>query len=129
MNGQKLVQLSMPDSDCGNSRLVSDGVELLLEYEYRADRIDWIGSIRFTGVMAYQFRNEMHSKGFCSESYNAVAEIKDSPWLARLIRDEPTGICDGKSKKHFAVFLNSNGYIEVIADSFTLPSPRKGLLD
>lgn len=128
MNTQKLAQLSMPDSDCGNSRLVSDGAELSLEYEYRADRSDWIGSIHFTGVMAYQFRNEMHSKGFCSESYNAVAEIKDSPWLAGLIRDEPTGIRDGKDKKHFAVFVSNNGYVEVIAESFTLPSPRKGLL-
>ena len=116
----------MPDSDCGNSRLVSDGVELSLEYEYRADRTDWIGSIHFTNVMAYRFRNEMHSQGYCSESYNSVAEVKDSPWLAELIRNEPIGIHDAADKKHFAVFLSSNGYLEVIADAFAISAPRKG---
>lgn len=128
MNAKQITQLSMPDSDCGNSRVVSDGVELLIEYEYHADQMDWIGSIHFTDVVAYRFRNEMHSQSFCAESYTAVAEIQDSPWLADLVRNEPPGIRSAKSRKHFAVFLSSNGYFEVIADAFDLPASRKGLL-
>src|ERR1043165_1277266 len=120
MNAQQITQLSMPDSGCGDTRVVSNGVELLIEYEYRTDRVDWIGSIHFADVVAYRFRNEMHSRGFCSESYNAVAEINDSPWLAELVRIEPTGIRGAKGLKHFAVFLDSNGYLEVIADAFEL---------
>lgn len=118
----------MPDSDCGDTRVVSDGVELLIEYEYRADRVDWIGSVHFTDVVAYRFRNELHSQGFCSESYNAVAEIQDSPLLAELVRNEPPGIRSAKGRKHFAVFLSSNGYFEVLADAFDLPASRRGLL-
>ena len=128
MNAEKLVQLPISGSGCGDIRILSDGVELSVEYEYRADGADWVGAIHFSDCIAYRFHNEMHSKGYCSDGYDAIAEVKSSSWLAELIRDEPTGIRDAIGKKHFAVFLSSNGYLEVIADAFDLPSSRKGLL-
>jgi len=129
MYAEKLTELPVPSSGCGDSRVLTDGVELLLEYEYRADKTDWIGGIRFTEIVAYRFRNELHSRGYCSESYEAVAEIKDSLWLSELLRDEPPGIRSARGKRHFAVFLDSNGYLEIIAEAFELLPSRKGLLN
>ena len=129
MTAEKLAQLPVPGSGCGNICVLSDGVELSVEYEYRADGADWVGKLCFSDCIAHRFRNEMHSKGYCSESYDSVAEVKDSPWFAELIRNEPTGVRDLVDKKHFGVFFSNNGYLEIVADAFTLASPRKGLLN
>jgi hypothetical protein len=129
MIAEKLAQLPIPASGCGDVRLTSDGVDASVEYEYRADGVDWIGKVQFSDCIAHRFRNEMHSKGYCSESYEAVAVIKDSPWLAELVSGEPTGIRDAVGKKHFAVFLSSNGFFEFIADAFAISPPCKGLLN
>ena len=129
MTAEKLAQLPVPGSGCGNISVLSDGVELSIEYEYRSDGEDWVGKICFSDCVAHRFRNEMHSKGYCSESYDAVAEVKYSSWLAELIHSEPTGVRDLVGKKHFAAFFSNNGYLEIVANTFTLPSPRKGLLN
>lgn len=128
MSAHSLAQLPIPAAGCGDCRVTSDGVRLVLEYEYRAERVDWIGSIVFSDVIAYQFRDETHSQGYCSESYHAVAEIRDSAWLAGLVRLEPRSVNDCAGKRHLAVFLGAYGYLEVIAEAFVLGEPRLGRL-
>lgn len=128
MKAQAIAQLPVPGSGCGNIRVSSDGVELLAEFEYRTDGNDWIGQLRFDDVLAYRFRREMQSKGYCSESFHAVAEVKDSSWLDEVAKNEPSGVHDAADKRHFAVFFSSNGYLEVIAERFDLLPPLSGSL-
>lgn len=87
-----------------------------------------IGTLRFSGVVAYRFRNELHSAGFSSEAYESLAEIHESEWRDELVSMEPVGISSAKESKHFVAFLSSNGYFEVLADSFKMDEKREGML-
>lgn len=129
MKSKKLAELPIPQSGCGSIRLVTDGLNLTLEFEYRQQSQDWIGSIGFEEIIAHRFRNEMHSKGYLSDSYESIAEVEDSPWKQELLAMTPTGIADVKKKRHFAVFLSSNGYVEVIASRFVVHESRRGTLE
>jgi hypothetical protein len=124
----KVSDLPIPESGCGNSRFTSDGLAALLEYEFRSKGRDRVAGIQFDGVVAHRFRNEMHSRGYSSEAYESVAEINPSTWKQELSSLEPGGIADMQKKHHFAVFLSSNGYFEVLAESFSLVEPREGKL-
>lgn len=128
MTTTKLVNLPIPQSGCGNTKLSCDGLSLSIEFEYRSQGSDIIGTICFDGVVAYRFSNEMHSEGFVSEAYESVAEVLNSDWKARLVATSPTGVTNALAARHFAVFLSSNGYFEVLAESFRVEDARPGLL-
>ena len=128
MLAKKLFELPVPGSGCGETQIVTDGVECVIRYEFHKDGKDWIGAIKFIGLVAHRFRNEYHSAGYAGEAYDSVAEILDSTWLKELVKLEPAGVRGASGKHHFAVFLSSNGYFEIIADAFeTLPA-KEGLL-
>src|SRR6266850_2566526 len=114
MNTKKLVDLPIPQSGCGNTQLLSDGISLTLHFEYRKAGRDLIGTIRFQGVVAHRYRDELHSVGYESEAYESIAEIQNSPWCAELKFDG----------KHFAIFLSSNGYFEALAQEYLIGEPR-----
>lgn len=128
MNTIKLTNLPIPQSGCGNTRLSCDGLSLSLEFEFRNQGEDIIGAIQFEGVVAYRFSNEMHSEGFVSEAYESVAEVLNSDWRQRLAALAPASVTNTSSARHFAVFLSSNGYFEVLAESFRVEEARSGLL-
>lgn len=119
MKTHKLFDLPIPQSGCGNTQLLSDGISAIIKFEYRKDAKDLIGSIKFEGVIAYRFRDEFHSVGYCSEAYESVAEIEESDWIAQL---------KGEGR-HFVVFLSSNGYFEVLATDVCIGVPFEGFLD
>jgi hypothetical protein len=119
MKATKLVDLPIPQSGCGNTQLVSNGVSLTLRFEYRKGGSDQIGTIQFDGVVAHRFRDELHSIGYASAAYESIAQILDSPWRSELKFDG----------MHFAVFLTSNGYFEVLAQDYHVGEPLDGLLE
>ena len=118
MKTKKLLDLPIPKSGCGNSQFQSDGITVALRFEYRSHGKDFIGVIQFREVVAYRYRDELHSLGYASEAYESVAEIADSEWCKEL---HFTG-------KHIAVFLSSNGYFEFLAESVSLGEAHEGLL-
>ena len=121
--------LPVGDDGCGFIRLLASSIELLVEFEYRHDGKDLIGGVRFQGMNAHRFFGEMQSRGFIPGSYDTVVEVLESSWREEIIGSEPDGILSSTSdKKHFALFLSSNGYIEVIADSCELLVSREGTL-
>ncbi len=123
---RQVLDLPIPGSGCGDIRLSADGSQLVAEYEYLSEGDDRniVGRLSFSGVTAFRFRNEMHSLGFAEGSYDTLVEIIDSEWRRELLGIEPSGIWGSvENKKHYAVFFSSNGYLEVIAESFEeLPS-------
>jgi hypothetical protein len=128
MTSTKITNLPIPQSGCGNTRLSCDGLNLSIEFEYRSQGTDIIGTICFEAVVAYRFSNEMHSEGFISEAYESVAEVLNSDWKMKLAAIAPAGVTDALSARHFAMFLSSNGYFEVLAESVRVEEPRFGLL-
>lgn len=125
-----LLELPIPGSGCGDIRITASSIELLVEYEYLEDTgRDLIGRVKFTDLVAFRFRNEMHSAGYCDGSYDSIVEILDSEWIRELLKIEPIGIFNSvRDKRHFAIFLSNNGYIEIIASDFKLLNPRQGFL-
>jgi hypothetical protein len=125
MATKQLLSLGIPESGCGDIRITGGPVEVLLEYEYSDDGFDYVAGVKFSGVVAFRFRDEPHSRGFQSGSYNALVEILDSAWVRELRDLEPKGMEEGVGeKRHFAVYLDSNGYFETVAADFAEVFPK-----
>ena len=126
------LRLPVSGAGCGSIKIIANSVELFLEYEYISedDENDYVGGIKFIRTDSFRFRKEMLSAGFVQGSYDAIVEIKGSKWHEWLIEIEPNNIGSStKNKKHFAVFLTNNGYLEVIAEGFEEMRSRKGDLN
>lgn len=117
MKARKVLDLPIPQSGCGDTRLVSDGVSVIIEFEYRENQRDLIGTVKFDDVVAYRFSSERHIRDYCSEAYESVAEIESSGWITKT----------EAAKRHFAMFLSSNGYFEILASGISLGAPREGI--
>lgn len=125
----RVLDLPVGGDGCGDVRFSGDSVSLVAEFEFRRNKEDRIGGIRFNDVVAHRFHDEMHSHGFSEFSYDTVVEIIDSPWMDALIRNEPTGLMSSASgKHHFAILLSNNGYLEVISESVVSMVTRNGRL-
>jgi hypothetical protein len=129
VNIKKDKALMIPGPGCGDTRFISDSYNCWIEYEYHQQGEDFIGVIQFRGVVAYRFRNEMHSRGYLSEAYESIAIIDQSDWIRALDVQGPAGSTDLLGKKHFALLLTSNGYFELVADSYAILPSRVGLLE
>ena len=122
------LDLPVPGSGCGDISVRYLGLSLLVEFEYHLDGNDLIGELRFDGVIAFRFRDEMHSAGFPSGSYDCLMSSRESDWLRELAAAEPTGVVAVSEAKHFAVLLSSNGFLEVVARAVSLGEGRAGML-
>lgn len=117
------------DAGCGAIRLLFEATDLLLEYEGHDEGGEPIvGRLRFVSVIAFRYRDEMHSLGFAEGSYDSVLTFDDSAWLNELSGIEPRGISDVVGRKHFAVLLSQNGYLEVVAERVAVGSATAGHL-
>jgi hypothetical protein len=115
MTAKVVIDLPLSGAGCGAIQLSTDGVDLEVSVYSGLRKI---GKLSFDTVVAFRFRDEMHSLGFLEESYDAVVEIAQSEWLSQILALEPDAIhLTAKNCKHFAVMLSSNGYLEVIARS------------
>jgi hypothetical protein len=108
----------------GAIEIVADPVKLRVNYTYGAGHEVHKGAIEFDEVIAYRFRDEMHSYGFVSDSYDTVVEVPKSKWRKELLKHEPKEIWgSARDKTHFAVLFSSNGYLEVLASAFEVVAP------
>jgi len=132
--GAKILNdLDIADTgDIGDSRLMSNGVELIFQYNYYSSRLkkNCIGKIFFDHVIAYRFSDEMHSEDFCGLSFCMLVEIENSNWLKKLTENDHKHIYHNLfEQKHFALFLKSNGYFEIIAAEYKIFDPQPGELN
>jgi len=123
----KIMDLPISGSGCLWARFVYGDTDGTLEFCYSDQQTGnpSIGNLLFPHVMSFRFRDEMHSLGFSSESYESVAEVVDSKWLVEMENIEPKQILKLWKRRHFAVFLTSCGYFEVIADDCEFSSRSK----
>ena len=128
MNVIPHVSLPVSGSGIGDICLICSGGKLTIKFEYCCDRKDLIGMLCFYEPIAYRFKNETHSRGFISSSYDCVVEVQDSSWLQELASSTPVHMHGVSDKCHFAVFLSNNGFVEVIAKSVALLTPSEGIL-
>lgn len=126
MGTKKVLDLRTSQSGCGDIRITFDGLTLIIEYEFSSGGNDFVGGVIFDNVIAYRFRDELHSHGFETSSYDAIIEIVDSDWIGYLLGDRFTDGINLKDSKHFAVLLSNNGYLEAVAESCREVKPRPG---
>jgi hypothetical protein len=119
--------LGTPGSGIGDIKIAFEGSDLKVEYEFTKNG-DFVGSAIFENVHAFRFRDELRSRGFIEGSYDAVIRIIDSDWLDELRALDASGKDDLNEMRHLAVFLSSNGYLEVIAEKAKAGTPRRGTL-
>lgn len=118
------LDLPVPGSGCGDISIRYAGLSLLVEFEYSLGAKDLIGQLRFDGVFAFRFRDETHSAGFPSRSYDCVVSSQGTDWLRELSAIEPSGVGDAGGASHFAVLFSSNGLLEVAARTVSLSEGR-----
>jgi hypothetical protein len=119
----KLLDLPVPGQGALWARFAYDDVSACVEFRYSDPKKEHaqLGKIRFTHVISFRFGDEMHSRGFYSESYESLAEVVDSEWLSELSATEPRGLLTTElwERHHFAVFLSNCGFFEVIAEDWS----------
>lgn len=125
MRVKELFSLPASGAGCGRLRIVASSVRLDAEFEYFSDELDreMTAILRFEGIKAFRFRQELLSLGFVKESYDNLVEILESDWYCELLALEPRDVLGSiRGRRHFAVFLSNNGYLEVIAEDFVFVS-------
>lgn len=123
MGSIQVLRLPIGGSGCEDMELSSDGTELDCIINYLSAAQLQTVAVRFKDVIAFRFRDEMHSTGFADGSYDTIVEIDDSTWIRELLQNEPRGILGGvKGKHHIAVLLSNVGYLEVIGESAEIVS-------
>jgi hypothetical protein len=117
---RKVMDLPISGSGCLWARFAYDDTDGTVEFHYTDNqtRQSCIGILFFPHVMSFRFRDEPHIPvDFPSESYESVAEVSDSPWLAELERTEPKSSYSKLwGRRHFVVLLTNCGFFELIAD-------------
>lgn len=84
------------------------------------------GRERQTGVLfvkprAFRKREEIYCTGWhVKDTYDTVCEVKESDWVAELRNDAVPEWRDRWVMRHFIVYFDSFGCLEVIAESASL---------
>jgi hypothetical protein len=115
---KKFMDLPISGRGCLWATFTHAECDATIEFKYHDQQTGkpCIGSLIFPTTLSFRFRDEPHSLGFPSESYDSVAEVFDSQWIAEFERIEPAQTPRLGRRRHFAVFLSSCGLFEVIAD-------------
>jgi hypothetical protein len=117
---KKLMDLPISGSGCLWARFAYREKDATLEFGYtdRQTGQSSIGTLFFNYVITFRFWDEPHMPlYFYEESYESVAEVADSQWLAELERTEPKSSYSKLwRRRHFAVLLSSCGFFELIGD-------------
>lgn len=131
MKVKKLLELPISGSGCANIRVIASSAELLVMYGFNSEKDSsrLIGQILFDSVIAYSFRNTMHSEDYAEGSYDSLVEVSGSNWINWLLEIEPPMIGNTvANKKHFAMFFSENGYLEVVAEEYKILPYSEGKL-
>jgi hypothetical protein len=84
---------------------------------YDLTNVEHSVKIDFVKPRAFRKRAEIYCKGFHLEAYDTVCEIEDSEWVAELRNDSVPEWRYYWVMRHFMVYLDGFGCLEVIAES------------
>ena len=112
MTNTVIFEIPVGGAGCDGISISSDGVDVRVEIQAHEGG----GTLRFLGVCAFRFANELHSRGFILESYDSIVNVHDSSWRQGMIEGEPEDIFgSARTCRHLAVFFSNCGYLEVLS--------------
>jgi hypothetical protein len=91
----------------------------MLYLEEGRKRSAWL---RFVKARAFRWRAELYCTSWHVEAFDRVLEVHDSDWVAELLErsNENYGAQFHWILRHFIVYIDSFGCLEVIAESVVL---------
>lgn len=122
MKKQQLFELPLPSTEAIGSPLVcTDKGDLLLSMDFDDDGRKLSASLRFVRQRAFRKRSEIYCTGWhVTDTYDTLCEVHESDWVAELRSDAVPEWRDRWIMRHFIVYVESFGCLEVIAESVSL---------
>lgn len=97
-----------------------DGVVLSVTCAAEDGRQEFL-KVVYSRVRAYRRREETYCTAWHVEgTYDTICEVTESEWIDELRRDAVPEWRDRWVMRHFMIFLNGFGCLEVVAESATL---------
>ena len=113
-------------------QLLYPGANAILLFDYynenNTDTVIYNSSIKFEMVRAFKH----HSEGFkvINEAYDNLIEIMDSEWVNQLKTiNRHWNMHKLYKLRHFAIYLDSNGLFEFVANDFKVCKKNVGKLE
>ena len=126
---QKLKLLELPLASTAVTRgptLYTDGGELLLSMDFDEDGRKRSACIRFTRQRAFLMRSEIYCTPWhVTETFDTVCEVQGSEWVQELRSAAVPEWRDRWVMRHFMIYLDSFGCLEVVAESVSLDDGDK----
>jgi hypothetical protein len=122
MEKQKLLTLPFPSSGIIHGPLLyTDSSDLILSMEFDDDGEKRPVKLRFVKQRAFRKRGEIYCTGWhVKDVFDTVCEIQGSEWVEELRSTAVPEWRDYWVMRHFMIYVDSFGCLEVIADSITL---------
>lgn len=121
---EKLQLFSLPCPSTAVMRgpdLAADGGDLLLSMDFDDDGQKRSAYLRFVKQRAFRKRSETYCTSWhIKDAYDTVCEIRDSDWVDELRAAAVPEWRDYWVMRHFMVYVDSFGCLEVIAESAML---------
>jgi hypothetical protein len=128
MRDMKRFELPVPSTSFTRDPILTEkrGGEIAVEIEHktgnRADRSQLV----FTKPRVYCRRAESHcTEWHIGESYDAVSEVLESEWVDTVRRETAKGWRDTWVMRHFKIYFDGWGCLEVICESFAFEEGSK----
>lgn len=127
MNKLKILELPLPSTALLRSpTLQTKGSELLLSMDFDNDGQKQTAHLRFIKQRAARTRSEIYCTPWhVTDTFDTMCEVQDSIWVQELRSDSVPEWRDRWVMRHFIIYLDSFGCLEVISESASLDDSSK----
>ena len=101
--------------------LCTDRGDLLLSMDFEEEGQKRSVCLRFVKHRAFRKRSEIYCTGWhVDDVYDTVCEVAESDWVAELRDDAARDWRDRWTMRHFMIYVDSFGCLEVVAEAAEL---------
>jgi hypothetical protein len=126
---QKLKVLVLPFASTAFVRdptLRTDGGDLLLSMDFDDEGRKRSTSLRFVKQRALRMRSEIYCTAWhVTDTFDTVCEVQGSDWVQELRAASQAEWRDRWVMRHFMIYVDSFGCLEVVAESASLDDGTK----
>lgn len=114
-----IFSLPYPSTDIANGTSYrNEGGDLLLSMDFYENNNKHTVNLRFVKERAFRGRSEIYCTTWhIDDVYDTVCEVQGSKWVKELLSDCASGWEDEWVMRHFMIYIDSFGCIEVVAES------------
>lgn len=102
------------------------GRSVEIRFDYYRDGEPRRTALCFKGAVSTKTRSERCCTSWHVKSYDVLREILESPWVEELRNDIAPRYRDEFGARHFAIYFDSVGSFEILADDFELMPEEAG---